>query len=84
MSEAAKELSFEENLAKLEQLVAKMESGKLPIEELIADFEEGSRLVKLCRSRLNALERKIEVLTRDDQKDGQWAEFDPDADGAKR
>ena len=84
MSEAEKTISFEENLAKLEQLVAKMESGKLPIEELIADFEEGSRLVKLCRSRLNALERKIELLTRDDQKDGQWTEFDPDADGAKR
>ena len=63
---AEQEKSFEEALAELEQLVREMESGKLPLESMIGKFEAGSRLVALCRSKLDAMSKKIELLVRDD------------------
>ncbi len=72
------ELSFEAALSRLEELVSKMESGKLPLENLIADYERGSRLLGACRARLDAMERKIQILKADDGKSGQWTEFQPD------
>lgn len=76
-------MPFEQALEKLEALVAKMETGQLPLEELMKNFEEGSKLVKLCRGKLDALERKIEILTRDDGGSGQWTDFEPDAAGTR-
>ncbi len=69
-------LSFEEALAKLEELVAKMEEGNLPLDQMITYFEQGTRLTALCRGKLDKLEKKIEVLTRDDGAEGEWSEFD--------
>ena len=51
------------------------ETGKLPLEELMQNFEKGSKLVKLCRKKLEALECKIELLTKDDGNSGEWQEF---------
>ncbi len=58
-------LGFEAALARLEELVAKMESGELDLDAMIAAFEEGQRLVKLCTARLNEVERKIETIVKD-------------------
>ena len=69
------ELSFETALARLEELVAKMESGKLPLENLIADYERGAKLLAACRAKLDTMERKIELLKADDGKSGEWTEF---------
>ncbi len=71
-------LSFEQALAELEALVSRMESGKVPLEELIANFERGNLLAGYCRSKLDALEKRIEVLTSDDGDQGNWADFEPD------
>lgn len=57
-----KELAFEEALKKLENVVESMESGELPLEALLARFEEGTRLVKTCQSRLDEAEVKISKL----------------------
>ena len=65
-------LPFEQALEKLEALVARMETGKLPLEELMQNFEAGSELAKICRAKLDTLERKIELLTRDDGDRGSW------------
>jgi exodeoxyribonuclease VII small subunit len=59
---AEKELAFEEALKKLEDIVESMESGELPLEALLAKFEEGTRLVKTCQSRLEEAELKISKL----------------------
>ena len=71
-------MPFEQALERLESLVAKMETGRLPLEELMTDFEAGTLLVKLCREKLDSLERKIELLTRDDGGQGQWTDFEAD------
>ena len=60
--------SFEDALTQLEQIVESMESGEVPLAELLAKFEEGNKLLKLCESRLKDAELKIELLKK--QKDG--------------
>lgn len=62
------QLSFESALEKLETIVESMESGEVPLAELLAKFEEGSRLLKVCEVRLKDAELKIEQLKK--QKDG--------------
>lgn len=64
-------LSFEAALGKLESIVESMESGDVPLAELLAKFEEGSKLLKVCESRLKDAELKIEQLKK--QKDGKIA-----------
>lgn len=59
---AAKDLPFEEALKKLESVVEAMESGELPLESLLARFEEGTRLVKTCQAKLEEAELKISKL----------------------
>ena len=62
------EPSFEEALGRLEAIVESMESGEVPLAELIARFEEGGKLLQVCESRLKDAELKIELLKK--QKDG--------------
>ena len=56
------QLSFEDALAQLETIVDTMESGEVPLAELMARFEDGTKLLKLCESRLKDAELKIELL----------------------
>lgn len=59
----AKERSFEEALGELESCTARLESGELPLEEAIKAFEEGIKLAKQCRKKLDEAEGKILKLT---------------------
>lgn len=66
-----KSANFEQSLGRLEELVGEMESGELSLEEMIKHFEEGSKLVGLCTTKLNEVEQKIEKLVK---KDGELKE----------
>jgi len=61
-------VSFEDALSRLEAVVESMESGEVPLADLLAKFEEGNKLLKLCQTRLKDAELKIEQLKK--QKDG--------------
>jgi len=63
-SEAAKNgnVPFEEALKKLESIVETMESEDLPLETLLAKYEEGTQLAQICRAKLAEAELKIEQL----------------------
>lgn len=61
-------LTFEEALSQLETIVETMESGEVPLAELLAKFEEGTKLLKTCETRLKDAELRIEQLKK--QKDG--------------
>lgn len=61
-------LSFEAALGQLEIIVEAMESGDVPLADLLAKFEEGTKLLKVCEVRLKDAELKIEQLKK--QKDG--------------
>ena len=56
------EAKFEDALAKLEEIVRKMEQGELTLDESLASFEEGIRLARLCSKKLDEAERRIEIL----------------------
>lgn len=60
--------SFEDSLKKLEEIVARMERGDLPLEESVQLFEEGTRLSAECRKQLEEAEGKMEMLVK--QRDG--------------
>jgi exodeoxyribonuclease VII small subunit len=55
--------SFEEALQRLEQIVDRLEEGRLPLDEAIQAFEQGISLVKLCGRKLRQAEKKIDKLT---------------------
>ena len=58
----AKNPPFEEALKKLEGIVEAMESDDLPLESLLAKYEEGTKLVKVCQDKLAEAELKIQQL----------------------
>ena len=63
-------MSFEAALKKLEGIVDAMEEGELPLETLLAKFEEGTRLVKSCQAKLDEAELKIKKLEKGPT--GEW------------
>ena len=65
MAKKSHEKKFEEALAELEDVVERLDSGDLSLEESLAAFEEGVRLVKHCNQKLTEVERKIELLVKD-------------------
>lgn len=58
------EPKFEKDLEKLEEIVAALEEGDLPLDEALKRFEEGIKLAKRCEKALADAEKKIEILTK--------------------
>ena len=56
--------SFEAAVKRLEEIVARMETGAEDLDAMVKDFEEGRALVDFCGKKLTAIERKVEILTR--------------------
>jgi exodeoxyribonuclease VII small subunit len=71
------ELNFEGAMDRLEKIVEQMESGKLPLEDLIVRYEEGMNLVKVCQERLAKAEQKIEIIARNSAGKMTVKEFEP-------
>jgi exodeoxyribonuclease VII small subunit len=71
--------NFEEAMKRLEEIVELMESPEMALEELIARYEEGMKLVKICQERLAAAEKRIEIITRDSAGKPIVKEFEPSA-----
>ena len=65
MVENEQEYSFEEALSKLEQIVVSMEGGNVPLATMVAKYEEGSKLLKMCQKHLTEAQMKIEKLKGD-------------------
>ena len=61
--------NFESALAELDQLVDKMESGQLPLEESLTAYQRGTELLKFCETLLKDAEQKIKVLDGGELKD---------------
>jgi exodeoxyribonuclease VII small subunit len=61
----AQPASFEEAMIELEQLVAHMEAGELPLEASVAAYKRGSELVKYCAAQLDKVESQVKVLEGD-------------------
>jgi exodeoxyribonuclease VII small subunit len=73
-SPAADPATFELALEELEAIVARMEDGKLPLEESLAAYQRGAQLIRYCESKLTDAQARIAVLDGDTLRD-----FTPDA-----
>jgi len=69
-------LTFEAAMARLEQIVADLESGKLSLEESLKKFEEGVTLGKTCREFLDRADVRIRSLTEASDTDDECGETD--------
>jgi len=66
------ELSFEESLDKLEEIVNKLETGEVPLDDAIEEFKKAMDLVKICNDKLNSAEDAIAKIVEDN---GELIEF---------
>ncbi len=64
-----KNITFEEALARLEEIVKMLESGTAPLDKSLELFEEGVSLVKMCNSKLDNVEQRIKILAKGDDGD---------------
>ena len=63
--------TYEEAQSELEHLVGQMESGQLPLDDLLASYRRGAQLLQFCRARLEAVEAQVKLL-----EDGQLKPWD--------
>lgn len=74
-------MDFESALAELEQLVDKLETGDLSLEQSLKSFERGIQLVRAGQQKLTQAEQQVQVLLQDDQAE-QLVAFTPSQEGA--
>ena len=60
------ELTFEAGLKRLEEVLDSLEHGDLALEEAMRAFEEGVQLVRFCHKKLDEVEKRVELLLKDD------------------
>ena len=78
----SEEMSFEEALIKLEEVVAQLEQGDaLTLDESLQAFEEGIRLTRLCREKLDAAELRVQQLIEVDEDEFEMAPFEVEDEG---
>ncbi len=59
---ASEELTFEEAMKKLEEIVAKLEEGDVPLEKAIAFYQEGMALSKICSDKLKQVQEQMTLI----------------------
>jgi len=58
---------FEKSLQTLDDIVNKMQAGNLPLEQSLAQFEQGISLIRHCQKALTEAEQRVQILTKDHQ-----------------
>ena len=59
---ARKKLSFEQSMARLDEIVRHLEKGDMPLNDSLALFEEGTALIRSCEKQLDEAEQKVVKL----------------------
>lgn len=62
------ETTFEQALTELEEIIKKLEDGRLPLEDAVKAFERGAELKKICEEKLKNAQLKIEILSEKSEK----------------
>ncbi|MFA7345200.1 MAG: exodeoxyribonuclease VII small subunit [Terrimicrobiaceae bacterium] len=65
MGQKPEKPTLESAMQRITGIVSEMEEGNLPLETLIVRYEEGVALVKFCQEKLDAAEKKIQIISRD-------------------
>jgi len=69
---------FEHAISRIEELVARMEAERLPLDDLIKAYDEGTRLLDICRQRLDDAQRRIEIISQRPDGTASLTPFTPD------
>ena len=78
--ESAKKPSFEQSLARLEEIVRKLESANLPLDEAMKLFEEGMQLSRDCQKQLEQAEARVEILLKKAGGEMSAQPFEPESE----
>jgi exodeoxyribonuclease VII small subunit len=70
------EIKFEEAMSRLEEIVKKLEESSLCLDETLDIYEEGIKLSKFCLKKLNEAEKRIEILTKNENGDHTFQPFE--------
>jgi len=73
---AAKKIAFEKAMARLEEIVARLESGEASLDETIRLFEEGKQLGQECRRQLTEWEKKIQMIVEKESGEIETTDFE--------
>ncbi|MBQ2666865.1 exodeoxyribonuclease VII small subunit [Methanobrevibacter sp.] len=68
-------LSFEESIEKLEEIVNRLENGDVPLDDAIDEFKKAMDLVKICNDKLNDAEESIAKIV---ENNGELIDFNPE------
>lgn len=72
--------SFEKAMEELRDIIDKLESGNLPLEDSIKLFQKGTKLIGYSHKKLNEIEKKVEILIKDSEDDLKLEDFEPEED----
>lgn len=73
---AGKQLSFEQSMTRLDEIVRHLEKGDLPLDDSLALFEEGTALVRACEKRLDEAEQKVVKLRKGPDREPEELPFE--------
>lgn len=71
-----KKPTFEKAVARLDEIVARLEKGDVPLDDALGLFEEGTKLVKLCAAQLDTAEQKVMALSSGQNGEPAFAPFE--------
>lgn len=74
MSEKKIDLTYEQAVAELEAIIGKLESGEASLDESISLYSRGMELSKFCKEKLDAIEKKISILSADGNREQTFTE----------
>jgi exodeoxyribonuclease VII small subunit len=80
-ADPGKKPDFEQSLARLEEIVRKLESANLPLDEAMKLFEEGMHLSRDCQQQLEQAEARVEILLKKAGGEMIAEPFEPEGDG---
>ena len=73
---AGKKLSFEQSMARLDEIVRQLEKGDMPLNDSLALFEEGTALIRSCEKQLDEAEQKVVKLRKGPDREPEELPFE--------
>jgi exodeoxyribonuclease VII, small subunit len=74
MADKSKDMTYEQAVAELEEIIRKLESGEASLDDSIALYSRGMELSKFCKDKLDAIEKKISILGQDGKSESAFGE----------
>ena len=68
-TDSKEDLHFEDAIERLEKIIGKMENERVPLEEMLKDYEEGTKLLSICKEKISIARKKVEKINKDLNKD---------------